>query len=65
MSRDLIIWGYFSIVIIGLVFAIYSNRRPTSFMPLNNLLDRILHKRATRFALLAIWWWLGLHYLGG
>lgn len=65
MSRDLILIGYSSVLVAGAIIWIYAKQNPTKVLNLDNLIEKILHTRSTRYALLAIWWWLGLHYLGG
>lgn len=55
--------GY--LVLVGFGFGLWGFARlaPNKLAPLGKLLDRLISKRRTRIALLAIWWWLGWHFI--
>jgi hypothetical protein len=36
--------------------------RPGALSPIGELVERIMHNRNTRIAVIAVWWWLGWHF---
>jgi hypothetical protein len=37
-------------------------RWPDKFAPIGKVVDRVMHRRGTRLAVIVIWWWLGWHF---
>ncbi|MFM6971332.1 MAG: DUF6186 family protein [Rhodoluna sp.] len=54
--------GY--LVLVGLGFALWalSRFRSDIVAPLGKLIERLMARRGTRIAIVAIWWWLGWHF---
>jgi len=40
----------------------YSRLRPETVAPLGQLVERLMSRRKTRLAIVAVWWWLGWHF---
>jgi hypothetical protein len=40
----------------------YARIRPNVVAPLGVLTDRLMSRRRTRIAIIAVWWWLGWHF---
>ncbi|MEN9752585.1 MAG: hypothetical protein RL670_276 [Actinomycetota bacterium] len=36
--------------------------RQGTLSPIGELVERIMHNRNTRIAVIAVWWWLGWHF---
>lgn len=62
MNSLVTVIGYLVLVAIG--FALWAIGRiwPGRLAPLGVLIDRLLSRRRTRIAIIAIWWWLGWHF---
>lgn len=63
MTTQIIVGGYIFFVLLGVALWLYS-RRPSS--PVANvaaMIDRIMHHRTTRVAIMLAWWWVGWHFL--
>ena len=63
MTTQIIVGGYIFFVLVGIALWLYS-RRPNS--PVANvaaMIDRIMHHRTTRVAIMLGWWWVGWHFL--
>jgi Trk-type K+ transport system membrane component len=63
MTTQIIIGGYIFFVVVGIIIWLLS-RRPNS--PVANvaaMIDRIMHHRTTRVAIMLGWWWVGWHFL--
>lgn len=53
---------YVAVIIIGVVIWVLGRIRPDVIAPFGRLIDRIMHHRNTRLALMVVWWWLGWHF---
>jgi hypothetical protein len=55
--------GYLCFVAAGLVIWLVTRRVKSKVASLGELLDRVMHHRATRVAIMLAWWWIGWHFL--
>jgi hypothetical protein len=62
MNAEITVIGYLVLVAIGFGLWAWGRLRPQHIAPLGDLIDRMVSRRRTRLALLAIWWWLGWHF---
>jgi hypothetical protein len=56
--------GYFVLVLLGIIIWEYSRMNPSRIAPFGELIRHLMQKRMNRIALIAIWWWLGWHFIG-
>lgn len=54
--------GYLLIVLLGFLVWAYSRKNPEQMAPLGELVERLMQERNMRLVLVAIWWWIGLHF---
>jgi hypothetical protein len=54
--------GYAVLAMLGVALWAYSRFRPHEVSPLGQLLERLMSRRRTRLAIIAVWWWLGWHF---
>jgi hypothetical protein len=55
--------GYLVAVAIGLAIWILSHFEILKLSKVGTMLDRIMHHRTTRIAIILAWWWIGWHFL--
>lgn len=60
---QIVITGYLVLVALGLTLWILSKFERIKLHKVGALMDRILHHRTTRVAIILGWWWLGWHFL--
>ena len=60
---QIVITGYLVLVALGLTLWILSKFERIKLHKVGVLMDRILHHRTTRVAIILGWWWLGWHFL--
>ncbi|MFM2024374.1 MAG: hypothetical protein RLZZ56_387 [Actinomycetota bacterium] len=58
-----IIAGYLVILALGILLWLLSKFERIRLHKVGDLMDRILHHRTTRIAIILGWWWLGWHFL--
>lgn len=63
LTRSLTIGGYLFFVLFGLVFWQITRRAGLKVASVGQMIDRIMHKRTTRVAIMIAWWWVGFHFL--
>ncbi|MEY2676603.1 MAG: hypothetical protein RL510_623 [Actinomycetota bacterium] len=63
MTAAITIAGYLCFVAAGLVIWLVTRRVKSKVASLGELLDRVMHHRATRVAIMLAWWWIGWHFL--
>jgi hypothetical protein len=63
LTRSLTIGGYLFLVLFGLVFWQITRRAGSKVASVGQMIDRIMHKRTTRVAIMIAWWWVGFHFL--
>ena len=54
--------GYVILALVALALWAYSRLKPNTVAPLGVLFERLMSRRRTRLALVAVWWWLGWHF---
>ncbi len=59
----IIITGYLVIVTLGILLWLLSKFERIRLHKVGALMDRILHHRTTRIAIILGWWWIGWHFL--
>lgn len=55
--------GYLTFVIFGIVFWLTTRRKDSKVASVGQMIDRIMHHRTTRVAIMIAWWWVGFHFL--
>ncbi len=63
MSTELVIGGYLFFVVLGIALWLYARSDKTPVASVGELIDRIMHHRTTRVAIMLAWWWVGWHFL--
>lgn len=63
MSRWIIIGGYAFFAITGIVLWLVTRSKKTPIAPVGDMIDRLMHHRTTRIAILCGWLWVGWHFL--
>jgi hypothetical protein len=63
LTRSITIGGYLFFVLFGLVFWLITRRPGSKVASVGHMIDRIMHKRTTRVAIMLAWWWVGFHFL--
>ncbi|MEY4451579.1 MAG: hypothetical protein RLZZ380_700 [Actinomycetota bacterium] len=63
MTAAITIAGYLCFVVAGFVIWLVTRREKSKVASLGELLDRVMHHRATRVAIMLAWWWIGWHFL--
>ena len=56
------VFEYLAISLIALVAWLLPHFRPNTLAKVGELIERIMHNRNTRFAVILVWWWLGWHF---
>ncbi|MEY4554753.1 MAG: hypothetical protein RL197_1180 [Actinomycetota bacterium] len=59
----IVITGYLVIVLLGVILWLLSKFERIRLHKVGILMDRILHHRTTRIAIILGWWWVGWHFL--
>ena len=59
----IIITGYLVILTLGILLWLLSKFERIRLHKVGVLMDRILHHRTTRIAIILGWWWVGWHFL--
>jgi hypothetical protein len=59
----IVITGYLVIVALGILLWLLSKFERIKLHKVGILMDRILHHRTTRIAIILGWWWIGWHFL--
>ena len=59
----IIITGYLVILTLGILLWLLSKFERIRLHKVGVLMDRILHHRTTRIAIMLGWWWVGWHFL--
>jgi hypothetical protein len=59
----IVITGYLVIVALGIILWLLSKFERIKLHKVGVLMDRILHHRTTRIAIILGWWWIGWHFL--
>jgi hypothetical protein len=55
--------GYLTLLALGL-FLYFSTRKPGGkIAPMTALVERVMHHRTTRIAIVLAWWWVGWHFM--
>ena len=58
-----VITGYLVLLALGIILWLMSKFERIRLHKVGVLMDRILHHRTTRVAIVLGWWWLGWHFL--
>ena len=59
----IVITGYLVLLAIGILLWLLSKFERVKLRKVGVLMDRILHHRTTRLAIMLAWWWVGWHFL--
>jgi hypothetical protein len=63
LTTELIIGGYIFFVLAGLLLWIFTRNPKSPVANVAAMIDRIMHHRTTRIAIMLGWWWVGWHFL--
>ena len=59
----IVITGYLVAVALGIAIWLLSHFEVLKLTKVGDLMERILHHRTTRLAIILAWWWIGWHFL--
>lgn len=59
----IVITGYLVAVGLGLAIWLLTHFEVLKLTKVGDLMERILHHRTTRLAIILAWWWIGWHFL--
>ncbi|MFM5952044.1 MAG: DUF6186 family protein [Micrococcales bacterium] len=62
-DSQVVVAGYLVIVGIGLAIWLLTHFNVLKLTKVGELMERILHHRTTRIAIILAWWWVGWHFL--
>lgn len=62
-TSHIVITGYLVLLGLGIVLWLMSKFERIRLHKVGVLMDRILHHRTTRVAIILGWWWVGWHFL--
>jgi Family of unknown function (DUF6186) len=62
-SSFVVITGYLVLLVLGIILWLLSKFERVKLHKVGVLMDRILHHRTTRVAIILAWWWFGWHFL--
>jgi hypothetical protein len=62
-SSFVVITGYLVLLVLGIILWLLSKFERLQLHKVGVLMERILHHRTTRVAIILGWWWLGWHFL--
>ncbi|MEN9956440.1 MAG: hypothetical protein RIR46_48 [Actinomycetota bacterium] len=62
-SREIVIAGYIAFIAIGVLMWLIFRAPNSPVSTVGALIDRIMHHRTTRLAVMLAWWWVGWHFL--
>jgi hypothetical protein len=62
-TRAITIGGYIFFVLFGVIFWLITRRNNSKVASVGQMIERIMHKRTTRIAIMMAWWWVGFHFL--
>lgn len=62
-DTQIVVTGYWLIVAIGVVIWLLTHFNVVKLTKVGDLMERILHHRTTRIAIILAWWWVGWHFL--
>jgi Family of unknown function (DUF6186) len=62
-SSFIVITGYLVLLVLGIILWLLSKFERVKLHKVGVLMDRILHHRTTRVAIILAWWWVGWHFL--
>jgi hypothetical protein len=60
---QIVITGYLVAVALGLAIWLLTHFGILKLTKVGDLMERILHHRTTRIAIILAWWWIGWHFL--
>jgi hypothetical protein len=61
--RSFFAWAYLLLLLSGFALWFASNFKKVAILSFPEMLKKLLHSRASRIALFAMWWWVGWHFL--
>lgn len=59
----IVISGYLVAVAMGLAIWLLTHFNVLKLTKVGDMMERILHHRTTRIAIILAWWWVGWHFL--
>lgn len=62
-DSQIVITGYLVLLTLGIILWLLSKFERVRLHKVGVLMDRILHHRTTRIAIMLAWWWVGWHFL--
>jgi hypothetical protein len=55
--------GYAFVLVAAGLIQLWSLSNKEKLAPIGELIERIMHRRLTRIAVIFVWWWLGWHFV--
>ncbi len=55
--------GYAFVRVAAGLIQLWSLSNKEKLAPIGELIERIMHRRLTRIAVIFVWWWLGWHFV--
>lgn len=59
----LIPFAYLAVAVCAILIQGWSLFNRDKLAPIGEMIERIMHHRLTRIAVIFIWWWLGWHFV--
>jgi hypothetical protein len=63
MTTATIYFGYLAFVAAGVMLWLVTRSAKTPIANVAEMIERIMHHRTTRVAIMLAWWWVGWHFL--
>jgi len=62
-DTTVVIIGYVVAVVLGLALWLLAKFELVPLSKVGEMIERIMHHRTTRIAIILAWWWVGWHFL--
>jgi Family of unknown function (DUF6186) len=62
MNLSIPVIEYLAAIAVAAVLWLAGRRWPEKLAPIGKVVDRLMHRRGSRLAVVIIWWWLGWHF---
>jgi hypothetical protein len=56
------VFEYLGVLVLAALAWLLPRFRPNLLARVGDLVERIMHNRNTRIAVILVWWWLGWHF---
>ncbi len=62
MNLSIPVIEYLAAIAIAIGLWLSGRRWPERLAPISKVVNRLMHRRGSRLAVVIIWWWLGWHF---